>query len=176
MQDLFTEQLDVRVKLRAQTGTRWAVLSTGMFTPFLFEPAFGVVSEAQDAVHALGSWDTQVTVTAPEDIGRVVAELVFSAPDAESGVFFTAGDTVSYGDVAGIVEAAVKRPVERTEWPVATLLEQLQADPNDPLKPYRVVFAQGVGVAWPKADTFSALQGMQLITAREWAMQHLVAK
>ncbi len=65
-QDLFDEQLDVRDRLRAQRRTEWLIISTGMFTSFLFEPAFGVVDLERGVVHALGSWDTRVTVTTPE--------------------------------------------------------------------------------------------------------------
>ena len=72
-QDLFNEQLEVRELLRAQRATEWIIISTGMFTSFLFEPAFGVVDLAKNTVHALGSWDTQVTVTTPEDIGMLTA-------------------------------------------------------------------------------------------------------
>ena len=42
-QDLFDEQLDVRDLLRGQSSTEWVIVSTGMFTNFLFEPSFGVV-------------------------------------------------------------------------------------------------------------------------------------
>ena len=72
-QDLFNEQLEVRELLRAQRATEWIIISTGMFTSFLFEPAFGVVDLANNTVNALGSWDTQVTVTTPEDIGMLTA-------------------------------------------------------------------------------------------------------
>jgi hypothetical protein len=37
-QDLFDEQLDLRDLLRAQSATSWVIVSTGMFTSFLFEP------------------------------------------------------------------------------------------------------------------------------------------
>ena len=66
-QDLFDEQLDVRELLRSQNTTEWIIVSTGMFTSFLFEPSFGVVDLSSRSVHALGSWDTEVTVTTAED-------------------------------------------------------------------------------------------------------------
>ena len=37
-QDLFDEQLEVRHLLRSQKVTEWLIISTGMFTSFLFEP------------------------------------------------------------------------------------------------------------------------------------------
>jgi hypothetical protein len=62
-QDLFDEQLDVRDLLRSQTRTQWVIVSTGMFTSFLLEPAFGVFDLEQGVVHGLGSWDNAVTLT-----------------------------------------------------------------------------------------------------------------
>jgi hypothetical protein len=73
-QDLFDEQLDVRDMLRAQPNTEWVIVSTGMFTSFLFEPAFGVVDLAANTVNALGSWDTAVTLTTADDIGNARTE------------------------------------------------------------------------------------------------------
>src|SRR3984885_4858846 len=79
-QDLFDEQLDVRDLLRSQDRLEWVIVSTGMFTSFLFEPAFGVVDLAQSTIHALGSWSTAVTVTTPADIGVLTAEIVLAEP------------------------------------------------------------------------------------------------
>jgi len=54
----------------------WVIVSMGMFTSFPFEPSFGVVDLAQNTVRALRNWDTAVTVTTPEDIGVLTAEIV----------------------------------------------------------------------------------------------------
>lgn len=67
-QDLFDLQLEVRDLLRGQDRTEWVIVSTGMFTRFLFEKFFGVVDLNLPLVRALGSWETAVTVTTPEDI------------------------------------------------------------------------------------------------------------
>lgn len=45
LQNLFTEQLDVRDLLRGQDQMKWCIVSTGMFMSFLFEEAFGVVNK-----------------------------------------------------------------------------------------------------------------------------------
>jgi NmrA-like family len=58
-QDVWDEQLDVRDMLRAQSGTHWIIVSTGMFTSFLFEPSFGLVDLEKGRVHALGSWENR---------------------------------------------------------------------------------------------------------------------
>ena len=43
-QPVWDEQCDVRTLLREQNTTEWVIVSTGMFTSFLFEPAFDVVN------------------------------------------------------------------------------------------------------------------------------------
>ncbi len=79
-QDLFDEQLDVRDLLRSQTKTQWVIVSTGMFTSFLFEPSFGVFDLQQNVVRALGSWENSVTITTAEDIGALTVKVLAAEP------------------------------------------------------------------------------------------------
>ena len=79
-QDLFDAQLDVRELLRAQDNTEWVIISTGMFTSFLFEPVFEVVDFDNNTVNALGSLENSVTITTPDDIGTLTAQIVFFEP------------------------------------------------------------------------------------------------
>ncbi|MBA1275725.1 aromatic alcohol reductase [Stutzerimonas azotifigens] len=172
-QDLFDEQLDVRGLLRAQQKTEWLIISTGMFTSFLFEPIFGVVDLEKNTVHALGSWDTEVTVTTPEDIGLMTAHILFAEPRVANQVVFVAGDTLSYAQLADAVDATLNRTVLRVEWTLDKLRDDLVADPDDPIKKYRAVFAEGEGVAWPKRRTYNAEHGLNLTTTADWIEQHM---
>ncbi|KAL9123140.1 MAG: hypothetical protein Q9187_000306 [Circinaria calcarea] len=172
-QDLFTEQLDVRDLLRAQTATNWVIVSTGMFLSFLFEPLFGVVDAERTLVRALGSWQNRVTVTTPEDIGRVTAEVVFAVPEIENEVVFTAGDTVTYDYLADAMERVLGRKVERREWSLEQLREELRTDPGDKLKKYRVVFAEGKGVAWDMQRSLNWKRGIEMVGVEEWARENL---
>lgn len=173
-QDLFDEQLEVRELLRAQRTTEWLIISTGMFTSFLFEPAFGVVDLAKNTVHALGTWDTQVTVTTPEDIGKLTAQIIFAEPRLINQVLFVAGDTLSYRQLADILDEKLGRTLSRVEWSVPQLDAALAAAPEDSLCKYRAVFAQGKGVAWDKNRTFNATHGIKLTTAADWIEQNLL--
>lgn len=173
-QDLFDEQLDVRDLLRAQDRTEWVIISTGIFTSFLFEPAFGVVELAHNTVRALGSWDTAVTVTTSDDIGALTAAILFAEPRIRNQVVYTAGDTVTYGQLADIVEAVSGRPVRREVWGVAALRHELAQSPADALKKYRVVFAEGTGVAWEHATTFNAAHGIGVVSVEQWVRENLV--
>ncbi|WP_046300409.1 aromatic alcohol reductase [Mycobacterium sp. UM_Kg27] len=175
-QDLFDEQLDVRDMLRAQSATEWVIVSTGMFTSFLFEPDFGVVDLTTNTINALGNWDTEVTVTTPEDIGVLTAEIIQARPRIANQVVYVAGDTITYRELAEIVGRTTGAPVTGNEWTVAQLLHDRDRNPDDGLGKYRAVFAQGKGVAWPKDGTFNATRGIPTTTTEEWARQHLIAK
>lgn len=172
-QDLFDEQLDVRDLLRSQTRTEWVVVSTGMFTSFLFEPSFGVVDLDRNTVHALGGWDTAVTVTTPEDIGVLTAAIVFAEPRIANQVVYTAGDTITYGRLADVVDSVLGRTVNRVEWSVPFLKAELAKAPDDPLRKYRVVFGEGRGVSWEKNRTFNALNGIEVQDVEQWARANL---
>lgn len=172
-QDVWDEQLDVRDMLRAQSGTNWIIVSTGMFTSFLFEPAFGVVDLANNRVHALGSWEHQVTVTTPQDVGRLTAEILFTVPAIRNEAVFVAGDTLSYAQLADEVDRGLGRTVERVEWSVDELASRASADPEDDLRKYRLAFARDNGVAWALDRTFNAAQGIPVTDVRSWISQNL---
>ncbi|KAL8911745.1 MAG: hypothetical protein Q9171_003137 [Xanthocarpia ochracea] len=156
---LFREQCEVRRLLRAQDKTKWTIVSTGMFTSFLFEAFFGVVEGLENAgaggevvVRALGNWENEVTVTSPEDIGTVVSKLVLE--DKRIGVVFTVGDTVSYGRLADLVEGKFgKEKVRREVWSLDFLRAELDKEPENQIKKYRCLFAVGKGVSWDEAST-----------------------
>ncbi|KAL5350067.1 hypothetical protein ACLOAV_005104 [Pseudogymnoascus australis] len=156
-QDLFDEQLDVRDLLRGQSSTEWVIVSTGMFTNFLFEPSFGVV--------VFGGDDGEGTA----DIGILTAEIVFVEPRIANQVVYTAGETISYGRLATVVENIVGKPVKREEWPVEWMEGELEKDPRNVLWKYRVVFGKGKGMSWDEGQTFNVQQGIQTSDVEEWA-------
>ncbi|CAB3673391.1 hypothetical protein LMG24238_02223 [Paraburkholderia sediminicola] len=173
-QDLFDEQLDVRDLLRSQERTEWVIVSTGMFTSFLFEPSFGVVDLARNTVNALGSWDNAVTVTTAEDIGALTTEIVFSTPRIANQVVHVAGDTLTYQQLADTVDRLMGTHVLRTVWSVDELKRELAQEPHDALRKYRVVFAEGRGVAWDQQSTFNAQKGIAVCGLEEWMRNNSV--
>ena len=171
-QDLFTEQLDVRDLLRAQQEVEWVIVSTGIFTSFIFEPAFGIVNEARDVVTALGSRENRVTATAPDDIGSVVAELALKRTEVK-GVVYAAGDTVSMRQIGDIIDDVLGRKVRRVEKSVEELKRELEDKPKDGMAKYRIVFGEGRGIAWDKETSFNARNGIETLTVSEWAEKNL---
>merc|ERR1711964_533492 len=121
---------------------------------FLFEQFFGVIDlesgsdDAEIVVRALGGWDNRVTATTPEDIGRLTSMIVFAEPRFRNEVVYIAGDTVSYGQVADIVERVTGKNVKRELWGIDFLKAESTADPENVTKKYRVVFAEGKGLSW----------------------------
>ncbi|NYH16064.1 aromatic alcohol reductase [Paraburkholderia bryophila] len=172
-QDLFDEQLDVRDLLRAQQNTEWVIVSTGMFTSFLFEPSFGVVDFERNTVHALGSWDNAVTVTTADDIGMLTAEIVFTEPRIADEIVYVAGDTVTYGQLADAIDAMRGVKSRRVAWSVPQLMSELATQPDDSLCKYRVVFAEGAGVSWHKARTFNAQKQLAVCSMEQWMRDNL---
>ncbi|RQS06932.1 aromatic alcohol reductase [Burkholderia sp. Bp8998] len=174
-QDIFDAQLDVRELLRSQHETEWVIISTGMFMGYLFEPEFGVVDLQNDAVHALGSLDTAVTLTTPDDIGALTAAIVFAQPRIRNEIVYLAGDTVTYGEVADKLQAGLGRPFSRSVWSEQYLLDELVRDPNNMMRKYRAAFAQGRGVAWDKSGTFNQRHAIPVTDVASWINANLVS-
>lgn len=175
-QDLFDEQLDVRTLLRAQSAIDWLIVSTGMFTSFLFEPSFGVVDLERGSVNALGGWDNSVTVTTAEDIGELTAAILYEEPTLANEVVYTAGDTITYRRLAETVQTVLGREVDQSVWTIERLEDELGQDPGNALRKYRVVFAKGSGVAWAKEATFNRTRGIPVTDVEGWlthALEHL---
>lgn len=187
-QALFDEQLEVRGLLRGQRGTGWVVVQTGVFASFLFGTGWGIVDvEGEEVVvRALGAWGTRVTVTDVRDIGRCVAALLGEKrPIAystmlgewerfEGGVVRVAGATVSYGELAGVVEQVAGekgRGVRREEWRMERLrgeLEEARGTEEEGLRAYRVVFGEGRGTAWEVSESWNEGRGMKMVGLEEW--------
>lgn len=154
-QPVWDEQYDVRTLLRAQQATEWVIISTGMFTSFLFEPDFDVVNLSARTLHALGSWDTQVTVTSPADIGRLTTAIYLHQPRIVNEVTFVAGETTSYRQLADTVERVTQQTFSKAVHTLPALLDQLRTDPDNAMLRYRAAFARGDGVWWPMGDTWN---------------------
>lgn len=164
-QDLFDEQLQVRKILKEQRGTEWVIVSTGLFMSFLFIADFGVVDFGKKVVRGLGSWENEITVTTPVDIGRVTAEVILDPGEIGNQVVLTAGDTISYGGLADLLDEFFGVKFTRELWDLETLKKQMAEDPSTMVK-YRDTFAQGRGVAWDKDGTINVERGMELMDVR----------
>ncbi|NGY37183.1 aromatic alcohol reductase [Flavobacterium sp. XN-5] len=172
-QDLFDEQLDVREILQAQTATKWVVISTGLFTSYLFQPFFGVVDFDKKVVNALGSLDTAVTVTTPDDIGMLTAEIFFEEPEIENSIVYIAGDTITYGQLGDVVESLSGQKFERTVSDLDELANDLKNDPTNFVYKYRSIFGHGRGVSWNFNKSFNAKKGIKTTSAKEWAQKNI---
>lgn len=172
-QPVFDEQYEVRELLRAQKGTEWVIVSTGMFTSFLFEPAFDVVNLERGTIHGLGSWDTKVTVTTPEDVGKLTTEILLTQPRIANEVVYVAGDTISYGKLAEVVERVTGRRFEKAEWTLDRLRADLAAAPTDVMTRYRAAFALGDGMWWDKSKTFNARKNLKVKDVEAYLRERL---
>ncbi|KAK4035235.1 NAD(P)-binding protein [Parachaetomium inaequale] len=170
--ELFGEMLAVRELLRGQRGTGWTVVSTGLFMSFLFLQGFGVVDLEGRVVRGLGAWEDTVTVTDVEGIGRVVAEVVFEPEGTENRVVYAAGDTVSYGEVADVVEEVFGGEFKRELWDREYLRKRLEHEPGNVMLKYQNVFGAGFGVSWEMERTLNYQRGMRLTDLREYVEEN----
>ena len=51
--------------------------------------------------------------------------------------------------------------------------DELAKDPDDAIKKYRVVFAEGRGVSWDVDKTFNAQRGIGVLGVERWAQENL---
>ncbi|EBH9036917.1 TPA: aromatic alcohol reductase [Salmonella enterica] len=167
-QPVWDEQYDVRTLLREQSTTEWVIVSTGMFTSFLFEPAFDVVNLSEKTINALGGWGTQVTVTSPADIGRLTTEIYLHQPRIANEVVFVAGETTSYGKLAETVERITKQTFARNVLTLPDLLDALHLNPDDQMLRYRAAFARGDGMWWPMNNTWNAQNNVPTQNIESW--------
>lgn len=167
-QPVWDEQHDVRTLLREQNATEWVIVSTGMFTSFLFEPAFDVVNLSEKTINALGGWETQVTVTSPADIGRLTTDIYLHQPRIVNEVIFVAGETTTYGRLAETVEQVTKQTFTKRILTLPALLDALRSNPDDPMLRYRAAFARGDGMWWPMSETYNAKNNIQTQNIESW--------
>lgn len=146
------------------------VVSTGVFISFLAEASFGVVDVEKHLVRALGGWENKITATSVEDIGKVISEIVYSAPEVK-GVVHIAGDTLKYADIARIIDSVLGHTVGRELWSIEKLKLDLIQDPKSGMKKYWVVIAEGKGVAWNPEQTFNIERGLNLQSFKTWLMR-----
>lgn len=161
--------------LRGQSVTEWVIISTGMFTSFLFERIFGVVDLEGALVHALGSWNNRLTVTTADDIGKLTAAILAYEPRIRNEVVYVAGDTFTYARLADMVEEHLGRDVERVLWDMDDLRSEAAAHPDDAMAKYRLAFARDTGMAWDKGRTFNAAQGIVVIDVPTWLERRATA-
>lgn len=173
---LFAAQCDVRSLLRSQTSTRWAVVSVGIFMSFLFENFFGIVERdtGKTTVRAFGDWKNELTATTVEDIGRCTAEIALSSEDVWQGgegngrVVYIAGDTITYEQLADILERVTGGKVKRELWTADWLRKKIEEEPDNGIFKYRVIWAEARGVAWDVGSSFNGQRGIPMQTTEDW--------
>ncbi|KAL5113665.1 hypothetical protein ACEQ8H_008452 [Pleosporales sp. CAS-2024a] len=182
---VFGVQKAVRDLLRGATQDaeeahiKFTIVSTGLFMSFLFQDFWGVVScheSRPDAVAprvvvtAIRDPSHKVTTTHVGDIGRVVAALISPdcKVDSENKTLYLAGDTLSYADFAHLMTRVTGRQVGTEVWTTEFLRKELEKDPMDVVKRYRVAFA-GEGMYWDRKKSVHEALGVHLVRVDDYA-------
>lgn len=167
---LFDEQLNVRQLLSdaAQQGqVGWLIVSTGVFTSFLFEQSFGLVDRRTRTVNALGGADVRMTFTAVEDIAKVTAYILADEALINT-VVYTAGDTLSFEELRAVLSEVTGEQWSLTIATLPALKQAVQAEPTNPIACYRAVFGEQRGVAWDKQSTYNHKHQIDTKTVKQW--------
>ncbi|KAJ4387471.1 hypothetical protein N0V93_008063 [Gnomoniopsis smithogilvyi] len=167
-QELFDEMLQVRKMLRSQNHTQWTVISTGLFMSYLFLPDFGVVELEKKIVRALGSWHNKITVTTPEDIGRMTAEMVLDPQGTTNRVVYIGGETISYSQLSNLLGQLLEDSFTREEWTLQQLREKLARNPDNLWYKYQCIFGDEKGVSWDLGQTLNGQRGIKMTTVGDY--------
>ncbi len=109
---------------------------------------------------------------------RLVAAVFLRAPAACWWARTTVESTVaklrsSAPRLADTVDLVLNRTVQRTEWSVPKLKADLAREPDNAIKKYRVVFAEGRGVAWNLDQTFNVKHEIKTVGVDQWVRENL---
>ncbi|KAG9189132.1 hypothetical protein G6011_06000 [Alternaria panax] len=181
MMPSFGAQRDVRNLLQRRTeesNVQWIVISTGIFMSLLFEQFWGIVDQTNQKgqgegggeilVRCLRDWDHKVTVTDVHDIGRALARILAGDVDVADRAVYTAGDTISYAQLADIAKRVSGKKVKQEAWTVEYLKSEVEADPDDGIKRCRLVFARD-GVWWDMDGTVNKALAMKMVDVETYA-------
>lgn len=83
-----------------------------------------------------------------------------------------AGDTISYGQLAEVVERVTGRAFEKTEWTLDKFRADLAATPDDLMAHYRTAFALDDGMWWDKSNTYNKRQGLTTVDVEGYLRAH----
>ncbi|HEY9138136.1 MAG TPA: hypothetical protein VIM67_07660, partial [Terriglobus sp.] len=102
------------------------------------------------------------------DIGRLTVEVLTAEPPVTDRIVFIAGDTVTYGQAADLVEEVLETSLTREVWTVPQLRVQLEKNPENVMAKYHIVFAEGRGVSWPTNSTYNHKHRLLTADLRQW--------
>lgn len=95
-----------------------------------------------------------------------------NAPRAAKLAYIDDTRQLTYGELAERVAHELDIEITRHVWTVPELERQLAAAPDDGMRKYRAVFAQGRSVAWEPARTFNAQRGIAVHGLTQWIREN----
>ena len=135
-------------------GLDYSLLFVGLFSEFLVGYTIAGVDLERGVVTAPGSWEARLNTTPLEEIGWLVAAAVVD-PQARNAVLYS-GETVTYKQLADLVDAARGKPVERRIRTVEDAQKAVDADTHDFAARLAGVVADGRGASWSASNNYAA--------------------
>ncbi|MCQ9616530.1 hypothetical protein L1889_07260 [Paenalcaligenes niemegkensis] len=113
-----------------------------------------------------------MTVTTPEDIGRLTIEILLERPRIANEVVYVASDTLSYRELGDLVDKVMGRRFRRELLTIDMLVAELARHPENGMARYRLGFARGDGMWWDKAGTYNAVRRIPTTDTKAWLQQN----
>lgn len=106
----------------------------------------------------------------------MIAKMVLIIPEIESinRVVYIGGDTISYTELADLLDKISQTKFQREEWDLSYLKQCLENDPENSLHKYQTVFAEGKGVSWDMSMTLNAQQSIPLTTVENYIRERII--
>jgi hypothetical protein len=83
-------------------------------------------------------------------------------------VVYISGETVTYEEVADVMEGVLGGDWRREVWDGSELRRRAEERPGDGMVKYQNMFGGGVGVAWEKERTWNYQRGFKLMNLKEY--------
>ena len=157
------------------SGLDYIVVNSGVLTEHLFSPMAGV--DVQNGIlRPPGGPNVCVTTTTLDDLARLLPEILLS-PSAQNSSIRVASDTISYRDIAALLQEITGRPVATEEVAEEVVVRRASQQPDDTAAVYSFIVQSGQGILWSKGDSWNArhVPHVRTTSVRQWAAQHITA-
>lgn len=135
------------------SGVDYTLIYTGVFAEFIVGNTIAGVDLQRGTVAAPGSWDAKVNTTPFEEVGWLVAAACVE-PQARNARLYS-GETVTYKQLADLLDAARGKPVERRIRTVEEAQKAVDVNTHDYAARLAGAVADGRGIWWPASQNYS---------------------
>ena len=153
------------------SGLDWLNVICGFFYHLTIHP-FAGVDLPHTAITAPGSYDTRLTATDTEDVGRVLAEALLRNEHRQH--LRVAGSTFTWAELADVIDSECGVVLDRRLATTTEIDEKIAADGEGVLMfKFKYIQSRECGTWWEVESTHNHKYGMQLNGLREYVREQM---